>query len=228
MREKYDHLRYELKFLLSNYAADLIEKRLATVMDADRHADGRGGYFIRSLYFDDQHWTAYRDKLSGVEKRAKYRIRFYNHDDSFLSFEKKEKIRDMTRKTGVRIDRALAERMITNGDIGGRGDDLLREFAALYRGGLRPRVLVDYDRTVFVHPLGNTRITLDRAVRTAPYNAELFDAGLCTLPVLPEGQCVLEVKYDKIIPAFIPRMLEGIPKDRSSVSKYCRCLSIGE
>ena len=91
MREKYDHLRYELKFLLSNYAADLIEKRLATVMDADRHADGRGGYFIRSLYFDDQHWTAYRDKLSGVEKRAKYRIRFYNHDDSFLSFEKRRR-----------------------------------------------------------------------------------------------------------------------------------------
>ena len=47
-------------------------------------------------------------------------------------------------------------------------------------------------------------------------------------PVLPEGQCVLEVKYDKIIPSFIPRLLEGIPKDRSSVSKYCRCLSIGE
>ena len=118
--------------------------------------------------------------------------------------------------------------MIANGDIGGREEDLLREFAALYRGGLRPRVLVDYDRTVFVHPIGNTRITLDRAVRTAPYNAELFAANLCTLPVLPEGQTVLEVKYDKIIPAFIPRMLEGIPKDRSSVSKYCRCLSIGE
>ncbi|MBQ2896628.1 MAG: polyphosphate polymerase domain-containing protein [Oscillospiraceae bacterium] len=228
MREKYDHLRYELKFLLSHYAAELVEKRLSAVMAHDRNADGRGGYFIRSLYFDDQQWTAYRDKLAGVEKRAKYRIRFYNHDDSFLSFEKKEKLRDMTRKTGVRIDRALAERMIANGDIAGREEDLLREFAALYRGGLRPRVLVDYDRTVFVHPLGNTRVTLDRAVRSAPYKTELFDPGLCTLPVLPEGQCVLEVKYDKIIPSFIPRLLEGIPKDRSSVSKYCRCLSIGE
>lgn len=228
MREKYDHLRYELKFLLSNSAADLIEKRLSTVMETDKHADARGGYFIRSLYFDDQHWTAYRDKLSGVEKRAKYRIRFYNHDASFLSFEKKEKLRDMTRKTGVRIDRALAEGMIAHGDIGEREDELLLEFAALYRGGLRPRVLVDYDRTVFVHRLGNTRITLDRAVRTAPYATDLFDPALCTLPVLPEGQTVLEVKYDKLIPAFIPRMLEGIPKDRSSVSKYCRCLSIGE
>lgn len=228
MRDKYDHLRYELKFLLSNYAADLVEKRLSAVLSHDKHADGKGGYFIRSLYFDDQHWTAYRDKLAGVEKRAKYRIRFYNHDDSFLSFEKKEKIRDMTRKTGVRIDRTLAEAMIAGGDILGREEELLREFAALYRSGLRPRVLVDYDRTVFVHPLGNTRITLDRAVRSAPYQTELFDPQLCTLPVLPEGQTVLEVKYDKIIPAFIPRLLEGIPKDRSSVSKYCRCLSIGE
>ena len=228
MREKYDHLRYELKFLMSNYAAELVERRLAAVLETDRHADEHGGYFIRSLYFDDPHWTAYRDKLSGVEKRAKYRIRFYNYDDSFLSFEKKEKIRDMTRKTGVRIDRALAERMIAAGAIGERQDDLLREFAALWHGGLRPAVLVDYDRTVFVHPVGNTRITLDRAVRTAPYNTELFSRELCTLPVLPEGQCVLEVKYDKIIPAFLPRMLEGIPKDRSSVSKYCRCLSIGE
>ena len=43
MREKYDHLRYELKFLLSNSAADLIEKRLSTVMETDKHADARGG-----------------------------------------------------------------------------------------------------------------------------------------------------------------------------------------
>lgn len=227
-RPSCDKLRYELKFVISEYAAELLRLRLDAALAHDPHAGPYGGYFIRSLYFDDQDWRAYRDKLAGVENRVKFRLRYYNYDDSFISYERKEKLRDMTRKTAVRVDRALTQAMLTRGDILGREEPLLLDFAARWNAGLRPRVLVDYDRAVYVHPLGNTRITLDSRVRTSAYKTDFFDPNLPSLPVLDPGTAVLEVKYDRLIPAFIPRLLEGIPKERASVSKYCRCLSIGE
>ena len=73
-------LRHELKYYLSRPGAALVKSRLRTLMRPDPHADGFSPYFIRSLYFDDMDYTAYRDKLSGVAERNKYRLRFYNRD----------------------------------------------------------------------------------------------------------------------------------------------------
>ena len=46
-----------------------------------------GVYFIRSLYFDDGSDSALREKLDGVSRREKFRIRFYNGDLSFIMLE---------------------------------------------------------------------------------------------------------------------------------------------
>ena len=221
-------LRHELKYMIAVRDAVLLQHRLALAMDTDSHADAEGRYFIRSLYFDDFDFAAYRDKLNGVENRAKYRLRYYNFDDSFISFEKKEKIRDMTKKTAVRVSREQAEAMMERGDVGDTDNSLLQEFRSLWNAGLRPRVLVDYDRYVFAHPVGNTRITLDMAVRTSPCKTELFDTQLAMLPVLPPAHAVLEVKYNDAFPRHVGLLLEGVAKDRMAVSKYCRCLSILE
>lgn len=221
-------LRHELKYVISTRSAVFLRQRLALALDPDPHAGPDGGYFIRSLYFDDTDWTAYRDKLDGVERRAKYRLRYYNFDESYLSFEKKEKLRDMTRKTAAAVSRDRALAMAAGGDPGETEDPLLLEFRARWNAGLRPRVLVDYDRFVFAHPAGNTRVTLDLNVRTSPCKTELFDRDLAMLPVLDRGEAVLEVKYDDFFPAFVGRLLEDVPKTRCAVSKYCRCLGILE
>ena len=68
--------------------------RLAPVLHLDPHAQ-QGGYFIRSLYFDDYWNTAYEEKDAGVLLRKKYHshssviIRAY--DNSYINPEKKEK-----------------------------------------------------------------------------------------------------------------------------------------
>ena len=224
-------LRHELKFFISEMQYHILSRQLDHVLARDPNGDENNEYHIRSLYFDTVFNDAYFDKIDGVRDRNKYRIRIYNLSDRVIKLECKTKVGSLISKRSLSIPRDLCDQIIACDPEGlektpyGLLSDVYREMTC---GLLRPVVLVDYDRTVFVHPLGNTRITLDRFVRSAPYKTELFDPALCTLPVLPEGQCVLEVKYDKIIPAFLPRMLEGIPKDRSSVSKYCRCLSIGE
>ena len=220
-------LRHELKFLVSARSVLLLRQRLSRVMEPDPHAGPEGRYFIRSLYFDDMDYTAYREKLNGVDTRAKYRLRYYNYNDSYIAYEKKEKFRDMTRKAMAAVSRPTAEAMAARGEAEGE-DPLLTEFQALWRRGLRPRVLVDYDRYVFVHPVGNTRVTLDLDVRTSPWKTDLFCRDLAMLPVLDPGLAVLEVKYDDQFPRHVARLLEGVPRDRAAVSKYCRCLALLE
>ena len=221
-------MRHELKYIISTGGARYLQHELLRTMDTDPHTGPDGSYFIRSLYFDDADFTAYRDKLNGVEKRAKYRIRYYNFDPSYIVLEKKEKLRDMTRKTSVRVSQEEAIRLMRDGCLNGRSEPFLREFDTKYRTGLRPCVLVDYDRHVFAHRVGNTRITLDRDVRTSPCKTELFDRSIAMLPVLGEGQVILEVKYDDQFPTHVGYLLEDLPKERLAVSKFCRCLGILE
>ena len=72
--------------------ADVLElrQRLRAVALPDPHAvDGR--YLIRSLYFDTLPDKALREKLDGVNRREKFRIRYYNRDTSVIHLEKKSK-----------------------------------------------------------------------------------------------------------------------------------------
>lgn len=220
--------RHEIKYLISTFEAELLKRRLPLLLQTDSNAWEDGSYFIRSVYFDDPYFTAYNEKLSGVKERTKYRIRFYNFDDSFILLERKSKDGDLTGKDSVRIDRALAERFL-------HGDDSLRalpglagEFGRLRQGAYKPVCIVDYDRFAYKYPVGNVRVTLDTAVRTSPFRTGLFDRQLVTVPVLESGEVVLEVKYDDVLPAQVGALLEGVKKQRSAVSKYTKCLGILE
>ena len=82
--------RHELKYLINYGDAELIKQRLKTVLKTDMHAQN-GNYHIRSLYFDDYWNTAYIDKVNGVDRRKKYRIRLYDLNDNFIRLECKIK-----------------------------------------------------------------------------------------------------------------------------------------
>jgi hypothetical protein len=109
-----------------------------------------------------------------------------------------------------------------------KGEKLLEEFARQRKGSLHPVCIVDYDRFAFTYPVEDVRITLDMDVRTRPYSTELFNRYLPTVPVMDEGECVLEVKYNGFLPSHIMWMLEGVPKQRMAVSKYVKCMSVLE
>lgn len=65
--------RHELKYLISYADKAELAVRMAPVLHLDPHAK-QGGYFIRSLYFDDYWNTAYAEKDAGVLLRKKYRV----------------------------------------------------------------------------------------------------------------------------------------------------------
>lgn len=220
--------RHEIKYIISDYEAELLKCRLPALLHRDSHAKADGSYFIRSVYFDDPDFKAYNEKLSGVKERTKYRLRFYNYSDRVLFLEKKSKDGDLSGKETARMNRALAEALLKGDERLPKLPSLPGEFGRLRQGVYRPVVIVDYDRFAFTHPDGNVRVTIDTNIRTAPYQTDIFNSRLLTVPVMDEGECVLEVKYDEFLPAGVRALLEGVRKQRSAVSKYTKCLGILE
>ena len=222
-----DGYRHEYKFLISAPAAELLKRRLPTVMARDPYAGPTGQYTIRSLYFDDRDYTAYEEKMSGISDRVKYRIRYYNYDTGAIKLEKKEKHGGLTRKIGKGI--TLADAMHLQSGAGGTCPDtdggLVTELRFKIACGLKPAILVDYDRTPFVCNAGQTRITLDENIRTKPYHAELLASEKAMVPVLEEGQAVLEVKFNDFLPGYLSDALADIPKVNLAISKYVLCLN---
>ena len=224
MQEGY---RHEYKYLISAGAAQLLKLRLPHVMARDPHAGAAGQYTIRSLYFDDGNYAAYAEKMSGVADRVKYRIRYYNYDTRAIRLEKKEKRGDLTRKTGQTITLNDA-RHLQSGNSGPCPDtqaELATQLRIGIGNGLRPAILVDYDRTPFVCSAGQTRITIDENIRTRPYDADLLASPGAMIPVLEPGTAVLEVKFNDFLPGYLAEALADIPKVNIAVSKYVLCLN---
>ena len=221
-------LRHEFKFLISKADAELLKLRLPHIMQRDPHAGEAGRYTIRSLYFDDLDAAAYYEKVDGIDNRTKYRIRFYNYDSSLLKLEKKEKLGNLTRKTAQTItknDARALEYALSQG-CPDNPDGLTNELrVACMSRGLRPKVLVDYDRTPFLCDAGNTRITIDENLRTRPYIAHLFASPRAMTPVLEPDQVILEVKFDDFLPGYLADALADIPKVNMAISKFAMCMS---
>ncbi len=217
-------LRNELKYYISSAHAVLLEKRLSAVLWMDSHTSKNGFYCIRSLYFDDPTSGAFLNKINGLEKREKYRIRYYNNDLGFLRLEKKEKIGNKCRKTYLPISYAFADSLLNGCPCASEAaHPLLDEIAFRVRNErFRPVVFVDYLRKAFLYPAGNVRITLDSQLTSSRFSSTLEDKK-CSVPVLSPGETILEVKFDSFLPPMISALLEDIPKVNSSISKYCKC-----
>lgn len=214
--------RHEYKYLISHASARLLKARLPHVMHLDPHVGETGMYTIRSLYFDDPRRSAYEEKIDGLCRRVKYRIRCYNGSFDGIKLEKKEKHGDLTGKTAQLLSPEQVC-LLQNGRPAGEG---LASELYLQRQ-LRPCVLVEYDRTPFVCHAGNTRVTIDENLRTRPCCTDLFTTGVM-MPVMDPAQVVLEVKFDDFLPDHLAQVLKDIPKQHMAISKYALCMEVSE
>ena len=88
---------------------------------------------------------------------------------------------------------------------------------------LRPKVIVEYDRTPFVEKLGNTRITFDRNIRSSNAVQSFLEREIPGRPILPAGKQILEVKYDEFLPDHLYRNLQLSHLRQTAFSKYYLC-----
>ena len=220
--------RHELKYLISPIDAAALRHRLRAALRPDAHA-GPGGYRIRSLYFDNPDNKALREKLDGVSVREKFRIRYYNADPSFIRLEKKCKAHGLCRKAATPVTRAGCERLLQGDTLWLRDaeDPLLMElYCKMTSQGLRPKVIVDYDREAFVFGPGNVRVTLDSHVRTALQATALFRPDL-SMAKAQAHALVLEVKYDAYLPDLVRDLIQTNTRQASAFSKYAVCRIYG-
>ena len=215
--------RHELKYLINSGYHQVLRQRLKAAMKPDSHGDG-GVYRITSLYFDDVFRSAYNDKALGLDVRKKYRIRYYGLSDDFIRLEVKEKKGDMVCKRSVPISSEQYKGLLKGErDFLRHPNTAAEEFYASDRlVRLSPSVLVDYVREAYVCPAGNVRITFDTQLKTSPQLDPLGEKAVF-YSVFDSDTVILEVKYDRFIPAYIQALLGGLPMTRESVSKFVLC-----
>ena len=213
--------RSELKYLISKMDHLILSRKLRLVLPMDPHAD-TDGYIVKSVYFDDFSDNAWLDNLMGASERAKFRIRYYNDDLSFINLEKKVKVMNKGTKLISRMTQEQAQACIEGRFeiLKDNPDPLLREFYLKSRqSGLRAKVIVSYQREPFVYDAGNVRVTLDHSIGNSLDVRRFFDPSLVMVPQLSQ-QCLLEVKFDRYLPEVVRALIQVPNTQQTAHSKY--------
>lgn len=216
--------RHEWKHEINQ--ADLFElrSRLRAVAYPDKNGIN-GRYTVRSIYFDDLRDTALMEKINGVSRREKFRIRYYDFDTSFISLERKSKLDKLCGKASEPLSIEQVKNILS-GNISRMNESdkpLIRElYYKMKNNGLRPKTIVDYTREAFTFPAGNVRITLDYNIRTGLKSTDFLNLDCVTVPA-GSPVIILEVKWDEFLPDIIRDAVQLRGRRVSAFSKYAAC-----
>ncbi|MBR5288108.1 MAG: polyphosphate polymerase domain-containing protein [Clostridia bacterium] len=221
--------RNELKHVIDAGDKAAICANLRAVAKLDPHAQKKGFYQIRSLYFDNIYDQALREKIDGVNEREKFRIRYYDLDPSVIHLEKKVKRNGLGYKVSDSLTAQEAQRIVS-GDtdwMPSSGRALVVElYAKMKSQGLRPKTIVDYTRIPFVYGPGNVRVTIDENIRTGLSGTDFLNPDCITVPAA-NGLILLEVKWDDYLPSVIRQAVQVKNRSAGAFSKYQTCRIYG-
>ena len=220
--------RHEWKHELNYLDLLSIRQRLQAVMEPDEHAvDGK--YHIRSLYFDNLSDKALREKLDGVNRREKFRIRYYNRDPSVIHLEKKSKLSGLGTKFSAPLTAEEAQKIVDH-DIDWMLASELPLVQELYCKmrcqGIRPKTIVDYTREPFIYAPGNVRVTFDYDIRTGLSCTDFLNPDCITVPA-GDAPILMEVKWDEYLPDIIRDAVQTPGRHAAAFSKYAQCRIYG-
>ena len=220
--------RHEWKHEINYLDMLTIRQRVTAVMQPDPHTiDGK--YLIRSLYFDNLYDKALREKVDGVNRREKFRIRYYNFDTSLIHLEKKSKLNGLGTKFSAPLSSEEAQ-AIVDGDwdwMRSSAHSLIQElYTKMQYQGMRPKTIVDYTREPFIYRPGNVRVTLDYDIRTGLGSTDFLNPACPTVPA-GDAPIILEVKWDEYLPDIIKDCVETPGRRMAAFSKYAQCRVYG-
>lgn len=221
--------RNELKYMINTQQEKVISSRLTQICEIDKNADEEGFYRVSSLYFDDYIDSGVHDKLDGIDKRKKFRIRIYNGKDEVIKLERKAKNINACVKDSFAITRDEYDRILA-GDLSFMKETrkpMMLDFYTLYQTrNLRPKVIVDYQRKAFIYRYGNVRVTMDVMMKGAGGQSGLF-SEVTYRPAMDNEHTILEVKYTGFMPEVIRDMIQHGSGNMQAISKYARCRMLG-
>ena len=220
--------RHEWKHEINLSDMITLRQRLRAVAQTDTHAIN-GAYEIRSLYFDNLLDKALREKLDGISRREKFRIRYYNGDTSLMHLEKKSKLGRLGAKESAVLTKEQAQ-AIVDGDyawMAHTDNSLVEELHyKMTTQQLRPKTIVDYMREPYIFFAGNVRVTLDYDIRTGLLCTDFLNPECVTIPA-GDAPIILEVKWDAYLPDIIRDAIRLNGRRPCAFSKYAACRIYG-
>ncbi len=225
MQQRRPHYRIELKYVCDESDLMIIENQIKPICRLDPHTGADGTYEIRSVYFDDNENSCFYENEDGTDPREKFRIRIYNGDSSGIFLECKRKERHKTHKDSCLLTREQCEGLLNGVYVqDGTEDELLLKLLSQYHAKLlRPKIIVSYERTPYVYPIGNVRITFDRHLGSSSDINVFFDSRVACRPAMPIGMQILEVKYDELLPDYLYGAMSLDDLQQTTFSKYYIC-----
>ncbi len=217
--------RFEYKYRLTVRQYYQMKNALAPYMKQDDYTRKAANkrYLVRSLYFDNDQFQAYYEKIEGNFGRIKCRIRTYT--DSFennpvLRVELKNRWGESIEKYSTFITPADYLDFLQNHHWADPDNPVLQEFERIYYlRAMRPKVLVEYYREGYMpRTNGDLRITLDHDVRSC-YTDSLFPKP----PLFKyhhNHTVVLEIKCRHKQPAWLSQLVRQHSLKYIANSKY--------
>lgn len=218
--------RHEFKYFSPEMVLSAIEQRMSAILRLDKNVGEGGHYAIRSIYFDDIYNTCFLENENGTDPREKFRIRIYNCSKERISLELKQKVNGMCLKTSCPVSLDMLEQIMAGQipDFTAETPYLLKKLIAQMQfRGLKPVVIVAYERVPFVYEDGNVRVTFDRNLRSSSTIEDFFNEDAAFRPVLPVGTNMMEVKFDEFLPDFINEACQTSLLQWTSFSKFYLC-----
>lgn len=220
--------RNEVKHLITPGDRAALCAVMKTVAQLDPHAQAKGYYTIRSLYFDNLSDKALREKADGVNEREKFRIRYYDGNTSVIHLEKKVKRGGLGYKVACSITAQEVQRLLDGDTLWMAADKrglMVELYAKMKAQGLRPKVIVDYERIPFVYGPGNVRVTVDYNIRSSLCCKDFLNPNAPTIPT--GSDMILEVKWDDYLPTVIRHAVQLKGRRETAFSKYGTCRMYG-
>ena len=232
-RTQLSFLRFEFKYVLDQRLREQVEAELGHFAELDPWVSQQqdNQYPVRSLYFDDPHWTTFHDKVDGLHTRSKFRLRTYGSGEAGavtpLFLELKGRVNNLVFKHRTPVDAsldrslrgsALAHRVA---ELAAPGDVRDQFLFQLHRRDLRPVVLVDYLRRPYTSRFDpEFRVTFDAQLAAWAHDGIVPPAGANRRLLVP-GHTVMEVKFRHHVPAWFHRIVQAYELRRVSISKVC-------
>lgn len=227
-----DFSRYEFKFLLDPILRQKIENEIYPFVRYDGYVDQNlnNKYFVRSLYFDNDDFSHYYEKIDGVRARRKFRLRTYKNalqENSPVFLELKGRYLDRTYKKRIKISPHIVDQIQEAKNL----EILLEEqtvnevfetftFDTNLRK-IKPKICIDYFRRPYVSDFDvHFRLTFDEMLVGTPSKSLFFDESSASSLCIP-GLTILEIKFHRRIPAWFHRIIQTHNLMRKSISKFC-------
>lgn len=218
--------RHEIKYLISTAQMKMLQNQINRMLPLDKYAASEGVYNIRSLYFDDYDNRCFYENENGTEPREKFRIRIYNHSTERITLECKRKEHGKIHKSSCPLTIEQTKTLMKGQylrDVANQPEVLKRLTHRMMTVRMKPVVIVEYDRIPYTYKMGNVRITLDHNMAASTAVEQFLEESIPKRPIMQQGQQLLEVKYDELLPDYIYNNLQLKNLRQTTFSKFYLC-----